>query len=85
MAIKQEEKLEVVNKFGVTGKIQVLGEPLTKLKLSTQVKAVHEENVKGTYDEDTRPDEEYKLANTVEVDKVERYYVVEERKLVGFD
>jgi len=46
---------------------------------------VHEENVKGTYDEDTRPDEEYELANTVEVDKVERYYAVEERKLVEFD
>ena len=55
------------------------------MEFSTQVKAVHEENVKGNYNEYTRPDEEYELANTVEVDKVERYYAVEERKLVGFD
>ena len=46
---------------------------------------MHEENVKRTYDEDTRPDEEYELANTVEVYRVERYYAVEERKLVEFD
>ena len=46
---------------------------------------VHEENVKRTYDENTRPDEEYELANTVEVYRVERYYAVEERKFVKFD
>ena len=40
-----------MNKFDVTGKIQVLGEPLTKLKLSTQVKAVHEENETRTHDD----------------------------------
>ena len=46
---------------------------------------MHEKNVKRTYDENSRPDEEYEVTNTEEVYRFERYYTVEERRLVEFD
>ena len=42
MAIKQDEKLEVVNKFHVTGKSKALGLLLAELESSIRGKAVHE-------------------------------------------
>ena len=63
-----------MNKFNVTGKIQVLGEPLTKLKLSTQVKAVHEENETRTHDDSPSFNKEY-----------EQHYAIEVGKIVEFD
>ena len=42
MAIKQDKKLEVVNKFHVTGKSKALGLLLAELESSIRGKAVHE-------------------------------------------
>ena len=48
--VKVRRFLQYSFKFDVTGKIQVLGEPLTKLKLSTQVKAVYEKDKTRKFD-----------------------------------
>ena len=89
-----------MNKFDVTGKIQVLGEPLTKLKLSTQVKAVHEENETRTHDDspssnkvyEQNYDVTYGVTNTEEVNRFtqytvqyEQHYAIEVGKIVEFD
>ena len=44
------------------------------MKLSTQVKAVHEENETRTADDNPSHDEKYGVINTEEVRRFEQYY-----------
>ena len=61
-----------------------MGLLLTKLEFSTQVKAVHEENVKRTYDPVL--DEKHGVTNTEEVHRFELYFTeFEVRRFVEFD
>ena len=68
MAIKQDEKLEIVNKFHVTGKSKALGLLLAELESSIRGKAVHERDETRqdkTYEQDYAV--KYEVTNTEEV------------------
>ena len=56
------------------------------MEFSTQVKAVHEENVKRTYDDDSVLDEKYGVTNTEEVHRFGLYFAeFEVRRFAEFD